>query len=489
MKAKIFSKALFTILLLGTLLVSSSVITAIENEKTTELNAVVNEINRVVVFSIDAFRYDYFPKVDDEFVFQWFMEEGIVADYQVSSNPTVTAVNHVSMITGNHVDEHGIIGNTFYDWADNYSYSLFSDAADPYRNTNTGLHLLTSKPSVIHAEENAVNTAVFAWPYVDEGTDYGGISPTYLYDYDWFGAQDKRTDFGIANTVAQTIVSHPDIELAYAWLPGVDAAGHYSGVDSSTLEAVLHSINTALDKFFSVLEKNDLLKDTVVILTSDHGMATVTDSYYFLEDKQFYLDAVGNTSLTPYIAHDAAFELLYFMDETNTSKVEEFASYLKGAPGIQTVYVNEENDAINLNHPDRGVNISVWLDQGMSRHFGSPYVGMHGYLNDNPEMRGIFMIAGPGITQNSTIGATSIRDIAPTTLALLGIESGFVCGGTALTSVEGTRTSNFTYPFYVPSTETPTPTPTPTDEGSYAFLSLLTFFVAGMYFINRRRKN
>ena len=70
-----------------------------------------NTISRVVVFSIDAFRHDYFDKLELPTI-EWLIEQGIKAEFCIPSNPSVTAVNHVSMITGNHPDEHGVLGNT-----------------------------------------------------------------------------------------------------------------------------------------------------------------------------------------------------------------------------------------------------------------------------------------------------------------------------------------------------------------------------------------
>ena len=422
----------------------------------------INTINRVVVFSLDAFRYDYLLRTEDAPTFEWFKEQGVTAAYSLPSNPSVTAINHVSIITGNQPNVHGIMGNSFFDWEDMKTYSMFTDASDPYRDTNTGLHLLQTKPSVIHAEENDVKTAVLAWPYVDYGTNYEGIAPTYVYDYDWFGANNLRTDKGIAGKTADVIIADPEVKLVFSWLPAVDSVGHYSGPESPNVKTVIETaVDTALRTFFEKLDSAGLLEETVVILTSDHGMAEVSDSYYFLEEKQFYLDAVGNTSIEPYIVHDAPVEFLYFFGETNASKVEEFGSYLKGQPGIQTVYVNDENAVIDLDNAPRGINISVWLEPGYSRHFGSPYLGMHGYLNDNDEMKGFFMAAGPGIEPDSTVGGINNVDIAPTALNMLGLDAGFDTSGTILSSIFGTRTTAFSYPdMYAPTITKVTINPT-----------------------------
>jgi len=423
----------------------------------------INTIKRVVIFSADAFRHDYFEKTSLPTI-EWLIGEGAKAAYNVPSNPSVTAVNHVSMITGNHPDVHGILGNTFYDWADNKSYSLFDDVSDPYRDTNTGLHLLSTKPSVLHAEENAIVTAVFAWPYVDYGTSYGGVAPTYVFDYDYFGSENTRNNMGIARKTVDTIIAHPEIGLVFSWWPAVDSRGHYAGIDSPLLINELVNVDNTLAYVVKRLQEEDMLRETVIVLTSDHGMAPVHDTNFFLEEKTYFDLARNMTGIEPYIAHDAAFELLYFIGETNVTKVEEFASYLEGQTGIEGVFVNEENENIDIFNANRGINISVFLEPGYSRNFGGTYVGMHGYLNSNTDMHGIFIAAGPGIKQNTTIDGISMIDIAPTALSLMGSLSDFETEGTVLNSAIGDRTSEFLNPDYV-------------DESSIGLVPVIVFFV------------
>ncbi len=408
----------------------------------------VNTVKRVIVFSADAFRHDYFEKTSLPTI-EWLIGQGVKAAYNVPSNPSVTAVNHVSMITGNHPDVHGILGNTFYDWEDNKSYSLFAEATDPYRDTNTGLHLMSAQPSVLHAEEAGIATAVFAWPYVDDGTTYGGAAPTYVFDYDYFGAENTRTTMGIAKKTVDTIIAHPEIGLAFSWWPGVDSRGHYAGIDSTFMIDELEKVDNALAYVIQRLQEEDMLRETVIILASDHGMAPVHDTNFFLEEKACFELAINMTGIEPYIAHDAAFELLYFMDETNVSKVEEFATYLEGQTGIERVFVNEENEGIDIFNANRGINISVFLEPGYCRNFGDTYVGMHGYLNTNSDMHGIFIAAGPSIKQNTTIDGISMIDIAPTVLSLKDSLSDFETEGTVLSGAIGDRTTEFLNPDYV----------------------------------------
>jgi hypothetical protein len=47
---------------------------------------------------------------------------------------------------------------------------------------------------------------------------------------------------------------------------------------------------------------------------------------------------------------------------------------------------------------------------------------MHGYLPSNPEMRSTFLLIGPGIPANRSLGNIDMRSIAPTLASLLRLQ-------------------------------------------------------------------
>ena len=64
-------------------------------------------------------------------------------------------------------------------------------------------------------------------------------------------------------------------------------------------------------------------------------------------------------------------------------------------------------------------------------------------------MHGIFIVAGPSIKQNATIGGISMIDIAPTALSLKDTLSDFETEGTVLSGAIGDRTDEFLNPNFV----------------------------------------
>src|SRR5579863_3955571 len=77
----------------------------------------------VVLVSLDGFRYDYAEKYHATHL-QAIGKAGAAADGMIPSFPTVTFPNHVSIVTGQYPEHHGLVGNSFWDPALQQMYSM-----------------------------------------------------------------------------------------------------------------------------------------------------------------------------------------------------------------------------------------------------------------------------------------------------------------------------------------------------------------------------
>ena len=67
---------------------------------------------RVILISIDGFRYDYKDYKDYRMEnLQKLIKDGVTVDYVKNVFPTNTYPNHQSIVTGLYPEEHGIIDN------------------------------------------------------------------------------------------------------------------------------------------------------------------------------------------------------------------------------------------------------------------------------------------------------------------------------------------------------------------------------------------
>ncbi|HLS28857.1 MAG TPA: ectonucleotide pyrophosphatase/phosphodiesterase, partial [Opitutales bacterium] len=121
--------------------------------------------NTVLWISLDGFRPDYLEKAETPFLNE-MLKKSAWTDDLWPVFPSVTFPSHVSIATGTYPQEHGIVGNTFYD--------LETDELHRFPNSS---ELLEAEPIWITAERQDVRTAVFGWPLSYAQT--GDITATY----------------------------------------------------------------------------------------------------------------------------------------------------------------------------------------------------------------------------------------------------------------------------------------------------------------------
>src|SRR5215469_15812671 len=77
----------------------------------------------VVLVSLDGFRYDYAERYHAENLLA-IGKTGAAAEGMIPSFPTVTFPNHISIVTGQYPEHHGLVGNSFWDPALHEMYGM-----------------------------------------------------------------------------------------------------------------------------------------------------------------------------------------------------------------------------------------------------------------------------------------------------------------------------------------------------------------------------
>ena len=108
------------------------------------------------MISFDGFRSDYLdwyntPNMDE------FMKKGVRSEGLIPIFVSKTFPNHYSIATGLYAENHGLIGNNFYDpiLKDEYSLSDRSKVEDP--------RFYEGEPIWVTAEKQGVQTASYFW--------------------------------------------------------------------------------------------------------------------------------------------------------------------------------------------------------------------------------------------------------------------------------------------------------------------------------------
>src|SRR5271169_4683263 len=83
----------------------------------------------VVLVSLDGFRYDYAERYHADHLLA-IGKAGVAAEGMIPSFPTVTFPNHISIVTGQYPEHHGIVGNSFWDPTRKEMYAMRRSAEE-----------------------------------------------------------------------------------------------------------------------------------------------------------------------------------------------------------------------------------------------------------------------------------------------------------------------------------------------------------------------
>lgn len=363
----------------------------------------------VIVISMDGVRHDSLDR-DELPAFARLAREGARAAALVPVFPSTTFPNHVSLATGTYPDRHGIVANKFVD-AERGEFDYSNDAG-----------FLQAEPLWAAAERQGVPAAAFFW--VGSETDWRGVGARYRK-----APFDSRV--GEAEKTRQILawLDLPEAErpgLVMSWWHGADHAGHRHGPDAKQTRAALRAQDRELGKLLEGLDEREAWPHTTLIVVSDHGMTSYERS---LDVRA----ALADEGVSAHVIHAVATAQVHLKQPEEASRALEV---LRGLPGVSAWPRGEVPEALRYRHEragdlvvgaapplallpgkDRGARFG-WLQRLFGREFGA-----HGYdPADVPEMKGIFLALGRGVSAGACLSEVRAIDVAPTVAELLAIE-------------------------------------------------------------------
>ncbi len=344
----------------------------------------------VLLISIDGFRYDYFGKTPTPNL-DSIINRGVRARYMIPSFPTKTFPNHYTIVTGLYPSHHGIVANNMWDDTLNAKFKM-SD-----RKQVQDARWWGGEPIWVTAQKAGQKTAPFYWPGAEAAEE--GMLPTYNEPYD---DKHKTTyDYRV-----NKILSWLDLPLDQRptfltlYFEDVDEQGHDYGPDSQQVVSAIRDVDAAIGRLLQGLRSRHVEDRINIIIVSDHGMAASSRDRVLMWDDYVNPSDVIVVDTNPVLAIKAK-------DGNNAALVEK----LKRAPHL-TVYTRDTvpkrlhfsgNPRITpvIALADVGWKISTHDDT--AKHPDRKYGGDHGYDNAAPEMRAIFLAAGPAFKPRRTI--------------------------------------------------------------------------------------
>jgi predicted AlkP superfamily pyrophosphatase or phosphodiesterase len=378
----------------------------------------------VLLLSLDGVRPDYLDR-DELPALARVAREGLRAEGLEPVFPSSTFPNHVSLATCVHPDRHGIVANAFQDRVrGGFDYS--NDAS-----------WIEAEPLWATAERQGVRAATYFW--VGSETPWRGVAATHrMTPFD--------SDVPEAAKVDQILAwldlppgSRP--RLVLSWWHGADDAGHAHGPDAEETRARLRGQDAELARLLAGLDARRAWDSTTLLLVSDHGMVEVSRTV----DAMAALAAVG---IRGRLVNGGAFAHLFLEDPT---RAEEAAALLDGLEGLDAWVGGELPERLRYRHPTRTGDVFAlaappWRIGGAASslrdlqfalgRFAGRRQGLHGYDPASvPEMAGIFLALGRGVTAGARPGRVRALDVAPTAARLLGIEPPPGCEGAPLDAI------------------------------------------------------
>lgn len=345
-----------------------------------------------ILISIDGFRPDYLDRGITPDLSR--LAAGGVRAAMRPSFPSKTFPNHWAIVTGLRPDRNGIVSNNMEDPAGKRAkFTMATD--DPW-------WWNAAPPLWVDAEAAGIRSAAMFWPGAsvayggareDEWPNdvLGGARPNDWIPYGEAVDESQRVDT-IIDWLRRPQATRPTFLTLY--FEEVDTAGHRYGPDDARTNAAVAKVDRAIGYLTTELAK--LGQPANIVVVSDHGMTPVTA--------------------------DQVIPLSDLASETDGRAVETgvFASFqpLPGREDALAASLSRPRDHVQCwpkgqiparFHYGSNPRIPAWLclaDPGwriMSKPPTRPDGGEHGYDNDAPDMRALFIANGPAFRRAKTL--------------------------------------------------------------------------------------
>jgi len=349
----------------------------------------------VILISLDGFRFDYLEKYEPPNI-RSLAREGVQARWMIPAFPSKTFPNHYTIATGLYPQNHGIVENNVFDKGFNATFTMSN--REEVQNGRWWL----GEPIWITAEKQGQRSAPLFWPGSE--AEIAGARPAYWKPYDGKMTNEARVD---------TILSWLDLPpgerptFLSLYFSDVDSAGHDFSPDAVETRTAVLKVDADLGRLVDGLKARGIFAQVNLILVSDHGMATQDPNNAII------LDELVDTNLAEKILWTAEIVSIFpkagkedAIYETLKAKLPPQAKvYRKAEMPARLHYSNSPRIAPLLVLPEEGWTLTTRarFDEMKAKDRKNGLRGGHGYDNELPSMRAIFIAHGSAFKKGSVI--------------------------------------------------------------------------------------
>jgi len=360
----------------------------------------------LILVSIDGFRADYLDRGQTP-TLAALAASGVRAQALRPSFPTLTFPNHYTLVTGLYPEHHGIVNNRMTDPAKRTTF-VYKEAA-----TVEDPDWWGGEPIWVGAEKHGLRSATMFWP--GSNVAIRGVRPTYWKPFDTHYPPSQR----VADVLAW--LDLPPAErprLLTLYFEQVDHAGHAFGPESREVDAALRRTDAALADLVAGLRQRGLEDAVDLVVVSDHGEADTDPALRIFLDDIVPLDDLD-------VVH---YGILAGIEPRPGRSERVEAALLRPHPHMRCWRKGEVPPRLHYSASPRIPSLLCLADRGgvvssraYERSGGRYSAGEHGYDNDDPTMRALFIARGPAFRRGLVVPAFDNVHVYPLLAHLLGI--------------------------------------------------------------------
>lgn len=377
--------------------------------------------------------------------------EGAQAEAMTVSNPSITWINHTTLVTGVNPRKHGVLFNGLLIRGG----PTTPLALEPWRDKAELVHVPTLY-DVAHAA--GLKTAQVDWVAIlNSGTithefleipKLGGVIEREMIDAglatvsdirDWTKGRDIVWRDEMWTRAAAHIVEKHRPNLLLYHLLTTDAINHQYGAGTVASHAAFAYADAQVGRVLAALERAGLRERATIVVTTDHGFKKVQKiirtNVALAEAGLIRVTGGKAESCDAYAMAQGGLCFVYVTDPARRAELlPKLKAQCSALEGVDRVV--DGNDGPTLGMPTPAENqgmgdLVLFAKNGYAFREGvtgplidesKNYLGTHGYPNTDPELDGIFIASGYGIQPGVKIPRVANLDVAPTLAALLEVK-------------------------------------------------------------------
>ncbi len=380
--------------------------------------------------------------------------EGAAAGAMKVSNPSITWVNHTTLVTGVTPRRHGVLFNGLLvhpgprkppvveQWADRDQLvrvpTLYDRAKEAGLTTaESNWVAVTLAPTIDWSfkefpkpEDPVVREMLAAGVLTREevtGMEYGQKTSIAWHDQIWTRA-------------AKFMLERHQPNLLMFHVLTLDSSNHSYGVGSSPSHTAMEYVDSLVGEMERTVEHLGLKDKTTFLIVSDHGHKRVTTRAYpnVILRKAGYLEVAGAGvgRFDVYAKCQGGVAFVFVADPAKRAALlPKLTALFVQDPAVGEVILGADAPKLGMPSPAENDGMGDLIlypkdgfafgDQAAGEETTAPswgYAGTHGYRAEDPDIDGIFIASGAGIKRGVVLARVNNLDVAPTAARLLDIE-------------------------------------------------------------------